>query len=225
MYPVFAVRDTFRRLYAVVKGKKAEGIVDSHVFDCMNSAALGFATSYWNGEQLSSSRFPSDALPLDRFRTEFMGVNWGVPCELLAYQMGGFRNGLAVSLPHDVLVRCWQDELPLSQSLWKLMDDFGRKEAQFHALLQPRVSVVESAQGLDCLGLSASQPRRAGDRFKPQPAGGAGDAESRLESARHRRPGAVVDGLTRNALPVKDGGLEIVLPAGGWKYVWLQREK
>ena len=104
VYPVFAVRETFRRLYAVVKGKKADGIVDSHVFDCMNSAALSFATSYWNGEQLSPARFPRDALSLDRFRTEFMGVNWGVPCDLLAYQMGGFRNGLAVSLPHDVLV-------------------------------------------------------------------------------------------------------------------------
>ncbi len=60
-----------------------------------------------------------------------MGVNWGVPCELLAYQMGGFRNGLAVSLPHDILVRNWSDDLLLSQSLWKLMDDFGRAEASF----------------------------------------------------------------------------------------------
>ena len=38
-------------------------------------------------------------------------------------------------------------------------------------------------------------------------------------------PGPVVDGLTRNALPMKNGGLEIVLPATGWKYVWFQGEK
>ena len=64
VYPLFAVRETFRRLYAVVKGKKADGIVDSHVFDCMNSAALSFATSYWNGEQLSAAPFPRDRAAL-----------------------------------------------------------------------------------------------------------------------------------------------------------------
>ncbi len=187
VYPVFAVRDTFRRLYAVVKGKKAEGIVDSHVFDCMNSAALAFATSYWNGEQLSAARFPSDALPLDRFRTEFMGVNWGVPCDLLAYQMGGFRNGLAVSLPHDVLVRCWQEELLVEPIALEADGRFWAERGAFHALFQPRVSAVGPAQGLDRLAVSASQPRCAGDPFEPQPAGRAGDAETRLEGARHRR--------------------------------------
>ena len=38
-------------------------------------------------------------------------------------------------------------------------------------------------------------------------------------------PGPVVDGLTRNALPVNSGRLEIVLPAAGWKYVWFQPQK
>ena len=140
VYPIFAVRDTFRRLYAVIKGKKADGILDSHVFDCMNSSALSFSTSYWTGEQLSRADIPTDALPLDRFRTEFMGVNWGVPCDLLSYRLGSFRKAAAVSLPHDILVRFRQDEIPvdsgederlLSRSLWKLADDFGRAEARF----------------------------------------------------------------------------------------------
>ncbi len=219
------MRDTFRRLYAVVKGKKPDGIVDSHVFDCMNSGALGFATSYWNGEQLSAAPFPRDALPLDRFRTEFMGVNWGVPGDLLAYQMGGFRNGLAVSLPHDVLVRCWQDELPLSQSLWKLMDDFGRSEARFTPYFSregPRwelpkdwIASVYRHPSRGALLIISNLGRQEGRAtLKPDWKALGVDA-----------PGAVVDGLTRTALPLKNGSLEIVLPAAGWKYVWFQGEK
>jgi hypothetical protein len=225
VYPVFAVRDTFRRLYAVVKGKKADGIVDSHVFDCMNSGALGFATSYWNGEQLTSARYPSDALPLDRFRTEFMGVNWGVPCELLAYQMGGFRNGLAVSLPHDVLVRNFSDDLLLSQSLWKLMDDFGRGEAQFTPyfsrecppwdLPKDWIASVYRHPTHGALVILSNLSRQEGRAvLKPD-----------WKALGVDGPGPVVDGLTRNAMPLKNGSLEIVLPAAGWKYVWLQRER
>jgi len=225
VYPVFAVRDTFRRLYAVVKGKKADGIVDSHVFDCMNSAALGFSTSYWNGEQLSSSRFPSDALPLDRFRTEFMGVNWGVPCELLAYQMGGFRNGLAVSLPHDVLVRNFSDDLLLSQSLWKLMDDFGRAEASF----TPYYSQECPVRGLpkDWIASVYRHPSHGALLIISNLSRQEGRATLKLDRKLLGLDlsGGVVDGLTRHALPEKDGSLEIVLPAAGWKYLWMQRGK
>ena len=37
--------------------------------------------------------------------------------------------------------------------------------------------------------------------------------------------GPVVDGLTRKPLPLNDGRLEIVLPAAGWKYVWMQKRR
>jgi hypothetical protein len=37
------------------------------------------------------------------------------------------------------------------------------------------------------------------------------------------RPGPFVDGLTRRSLSLKDGSLEIALPASGFKYIWLQR--
>ena len=38
-------------------------------------------------------------------------------------------------------------------------------------------------------------------------------------------PGPVLDGLTRDVLPWKDGSLEMVLPAGGWRYIWIQRAR
>ncbi len=232
VYPVFAVRDTFRRVYTVVKDRKADGIVDNHVFDCMNSGALAFATSYWNGEQLSSAENPTDALPLDRFRTEFTGSNWGVPCDLLSYKLGSYRKSLAVSLPHDILVRFRQDEIPvdageneamLGQTIWKLADDFGRSQAQF----TPYYSPLRPLQGLPADWI-ASMYRH--------PSHGALVIVSNLgREQRHAAltpdwktlgievPGPVLDGLTRAALPLKDGILPVTLPSGGWQYLWLQR--
>ena len=154
-----------------------------------------------------------------------MGVNWGVPCDLLAYQMGGFRNGLAVSLPHDVLVRCWQDELPLSQSLWKLMDDFGRSEARFTPyfsrecppwdLPKDWIASVYRHRSRGALVIVSNLSRQEGRAT----------LNADWKAIGIDAPGPVVDGLTRNALPVTSGRPEILLPAAGWKYVWFQGEK
>ena len=53
-----------------------------------------------DGEQLQSvgrKGAAEDVLPLDAFRTEFMGHNWGVPAELLHYRSGPFKRFEAVS--------------------------------------------------------------------------------------------------------------------------------
>ena len=39
-YPVFAVRDNLRRIYTTVKERKPDGIVDLHIYDCMNLPAM-----------------------------------------------------------------------------------------------------------------------------------------------------------------------------------------
>lgn len=225
VYPVFEVRETFRRLYAVVKARKADGIVDSHVFDCMNPGSLSFSTFYWNGEQLSEAAVPSDSLPLDRFRTEFLGTNWGVPGDLLFYKLGDFRKALAISLPHDVLVRSWQGDLLASQALWKLADDFGRREAQF----TPYYRRASGLAGLpkDCIASVYRHPRHGALAIVSNP----GRQETRMrlkpdwKSLGIARPGPIVDGLTRARIPLIDGSLEVTLPAAGWQYLWFQEEK
>jgi hypothetical protein len=234
VYPVFAVRDTFRRLYAVIKSKKADGVLDSHVFDCMNPGALAFSTSYWTGEQLSAADVPTDSVTLDRFRTEFMGVNWGVPCDMLAYKLGSFKKALAVSLPHDILTRFRQDEIPtnpgnseavLARSIWELADDFGRREAAFVPYYQPQ-RIIE--------GL----PKHWIMSMYRHPRNGTLAIVSnlgRLETRATLRPdwktlglagpGSVLDGVTRRPIPLTDGQLQVALPAGGWQYLWFQPVK
>ncbi len=231
VYPVFAVRDTFRRVYAVVKQYKPDGIVDNHVYDCMNSGALAYATSYWNGEQLAAAEIPTDSLPLDRFRSEFAGVNWGVPGDLLSYKLGSFKKALAVSLPHDVLVRFRQDEIPvdageseslLGQAIWKLADDFGRAEALFtpydrepaplHGLPDDWIASTYRHKSTGALVI-ISNLGRVSEHAVLQP-----DWQRMGFDA----SGSAVDGLTRAPLPLDNGMLRLTLGAGEWQYVWLQ---
>jgi hypothetical protein len=160
-YPVFEVRDFYKRLYQVVKSRKPDGIINIHVFDSMNLPALAWGTSYWTGEQLRqiSGDDYSSALPLDRFRTDIMGIQWGVPAEFLhymvfrSYQPHDFRKSWAAPLLHDVPVRPhislddiastakpadieYRGKLAYSaietaSSIWRLFDKFGRKKSEW----------------------------------------------------------------------------------------------
>jgi hypothetical protein len=225
-YPIYSVRDTFRRLCAIVTSHKPDGIVDSHVFDCMNSGALAYCTTYWNGEQLASAQFFPEGLPLDRFRTEFMGVNWGVPGDLLFYRLGDFRKCMALALPHDVLVRSWQDEFPLTQALWKLADDFGRAEAKFFpyyehpnlvqgmpaewiasAYVHPKSGVLLILSNLSKQdGTTAITPNWEMCGLAPDNA-------------------TAVDGISRQEIPVSGGSLSVQLPSVGWQTIWIRAGK
>ena len=75
----------------------------------MVTPTLAFATSYWDGEHLQClprPKEPGTILPLDAFRCEFMGHNWGVPAELLHYPSGPLKRSEAMALAlHDVPVR------------------------------------------------------------------------------------------------------------------------
>jgi len=138
-FPMFAIRETLKRIYAVVKTRKADGIVDVH--GPMNVPALAWATSNWNGEGLPKA---DDVpvlvqLPLDHFRAEFMGRPQGIATEFLHYALlghtsGGYRRAWALALLHDVPVRLASgapEDIRLASSLWRLFEDFPRAEAEW----------------------------------------------------------------------------------------------
>jgi len=136
-YPIFAVRETMRRIHTIVKKHNPQGQVNVHQSTCMVIPTLAYATSYWDGEQLQSVKRPGspwEVLPLDAFRAEFMGHNWGVPAELLWYPSGPFtrREAMAVALLHDVPVRpSSMADVAVASRMWQTFDDFGRHEAQW----------------------------------------------------------------------------------------------
>jgi hypothetical protein len=132
-YPVFATRALMKRLYAIVTTRKPDGLVDAHVYDCLNVPALAFATGYWNGEQLVNQPLKSQALPLDRFRTEFMGHNIGVPSDLLYYKLRDYEPSVALAILHDVPVRCEKDaDFDTIATIYRIRVSFRCDQATFH---------------------------------------------------------------------------------------------
>ena len=137
-YPIFAVRRLMRRLYALIHPKG--GFVNAHQSTCCVTPTLAFCHSYWDGEQFGGGQLAGDPiqkLPLAAFRAEFMGKNFGVPCEFLVYEKPPewtFEHALAFSLLHDVRVRPggFGRQLELMSKIWKAMTDFGVSEADWH---------------------------------------------------------------------------------------------
>ena len=135
-YPFFAYREMLRRIYTIVRSRKPDGLVNVHNSTCMVTPSLGYATSSWDGEQfggLEPGPWALEVLPLDTFRCEFMGRQWGVPAEMLCYNRPyTYRQAMSFTLLHDILVRgSLGGSLELESMLWKAMDEFGRKQAKF----------------------------------------------------------------------------------------------
>ena len=136
-YPIFAVRELMKRLYTIIQSKG--GIVNAHQSTCCVTPTLAFCHSYWDGEQFQGGELATEALqklPLDTFRAEFMGKNFGIPCEFLVYEKPPdwtFERALAFTLLHDVLVRPLNlEELELMSKIWKVMTDFGVSTAEWY---------------------------------------------------------------------------------------------
>ncbi|MBM3236752.1 hypothetical protein FJZ31_10705 [Candidatus Poribacteria bacterium] len=137
-YPIFAVRNLMRRLYTLIHPKG--GLVNAHQSTCCVTPTLAFCHSYWDGEQFGGGELagaPLQKLPLAAFQAEFMGKNFGVPCEFLVYEKPPewtYEHALAFSLLHDVRVRPggFGKQLELMSNIWKAMTDFGVSEAEWH---------------------------------------------------------------------------------------------
>ncbi|MBC7288172.1 MAG: hypothetical protein H5T86_09050, partial [Armatimonadetes bacterium] len=155
-YPFFAVREMMKRIYTIVKTRKPDGLVNVHQSTCMTIPSVGWATSYWDGEQFGGidrkpENWPLEILPLEAFRAEFMGHQWGVPAELLCYERPyTFREALAITLPHDVLVRPGESGLELASKIWKAAEMFGRRQARWLPYWENKEYVEVNDDDLKC---------------------------------------------------------------------------
>lgn len=148
-YPIFAIRDMMKRLYAIFTSRKPDGFVDAHVYDCLNVPPLAFATGYWNGEQLADKPIKVQSLPPDRFRTEFMGHNLGIPADLLYYMLKDYELSVALAILHDVPVRCEKDAyFDVIAAIYRIRDTFRCDQASFHGYWEPDSPIHVS--GSDC---------------------------------------------------------------------------
>jgi hypothetical protein len=219
VYPIFSVRDNMRRIYNAVRERKPDGIVDLHVYDCMNLPALAWATDYWNGEQLVKQEFQSDALPLDRFRTEFMGRNWGVPADLLNYKLGALRPSLAISLLHDVPVRSGP-----ATALWKVRDDFGVKQARWLPYWSNQD--VVKVETKDCYVSLFAHPDGRVLVYVSNLGKAAADVRLSLNLDKLALPANVSakDAISKAAVKMENGVITINIPAQDYRIIWVEAD-
>ena len=137
-YDIFATRDFMKRLYVLTRQRRPEGQLNIHNSTVMVIPTLGWGTSSWGGEQIDAIKPPVktlDILPMDAFRTEFMGRQWGVPSEFLVYDGQPYfaKDVLAYTLLHGVLIRpSGPEDLDRISALWKVYDEFPFQDAKLH---------------------------------------------------------------------------------------------
>jgi len=221
-YDIFATRDFMKRLYVLTRKRRPQGQINIHNSTVMVIPTLAWGPSTWGGEQLDTHK-PGvrtlDILPMDAFRTEFMGRQWGVPSEFLVYENRPYtsRDMLAYTLLHEVLIRPNSDDaLARTAPLWRLYDAFPFRGAAFYPYW--------SNQGLlrcSPAGVYATAYHRAkegllifvsnlGDR----------DAQAVLElnpaALSWKGLGSARDALNGQPIEVRGAAMHLALPA--WRY-------
>jgi len=227
-YPIFATREMMKRIYTIVKTRKPEGQVNVHNSTCMTIPTLAWATSYWDGEQfggISPGPFALEVIPLDAFRTEFMGHQWGVPAEFLCYEKPfTHREAYAFTLLHDVLVRGsgLSPSLKLESALWRLSDEFGRKECEWlpywrnseYVRINPEGSYVSLYKHPKnrVLAVISNLSRKEKEL----------EVIFNLDQLNLTEINmSVEDGLTGEPLTMEAGRIKLTLPPLGWKIIRL----
>jgi len=230
-FAIFAGRETVRRIYTVVKSRKPNGQVNLHNSGFMLIPVLAWATSYWDGEQLSAKpgTFPLERLSLDMFRTEFMGHQWGVPAEFLHYVLPcKFEDEWAFTLLHDVPVRPYElGQIEFAAKIWQVFDRFGRRQAKWlpywrnaeFVTIQPEgahVSLYRHPQNgvLAVVSNLNREPVKVTVTLNARNLSLRPDAKAR-------------NALTGEAIPlmqVEPSSLRLMLdlPSLGWKVIWIQ---
>jgi len=134
---IFAVREFMKRVYRLfeLREKKTgkQMMFIGHTSANILLPTLGFCTAYLDTEHLTVQNRPF-RIPLNVFRAEFMGSNFGVPAQSLSYYNLNGGKGLnqqemmAISLLHDTETP-WN--LEAMAPVWKIWDAFGMEDTKF----------------------------------------------------------------------------------------------
>lgn len=223
-YPIFAVRRLMQRLYAATR--PIGGLVNAHQSTCCVTPTLAFCDSYWDGEQFQGGELAGDPLkhlPLAAFRAEFMGRNFGVPCEFLVYERPPdwtFDHALAFTLLHDVRVRPGGvgPALERMARIWEVHRRFAIGDAEWHPYWrnQHLVAVQPETVLVSLYGHRPGGKHRPGALLVISNLSPAAPAEARvaLKLAEIGLKGTLqaTDALTGETLPLQEGTLMVTVP-------------
>jgi len=221
-YDLFATRDFMKRLYVLTRQRKPQGQLNIHNSTVMVIPALGWGTSSWGGEQIDAIKPPVktlDILPMDAFRTEFMGRQWGVPSEFLVYDGQPYyaRDVLAYTLLHGVLIRPGDAEsLNRISALWRVHDEFPFKDADMLPYWSNGAVVACSPEGV--YATAYRRPKDGLLLFVSNLNEADANAAVKLDLAKLGLPAKcrAWDALTGDAMGT-DGGV-LRFPLAAWRY-------
>lgn len=140
VYPILAHRRLYRRIYAMMKDLGRETYMMAHMSGRVNMPVLSFTDAYLDGEHFRS--WVDDdyrkVLPLDQFRAEFMGRQWGIMPVFLP-ELGekarqtreATRQMLSMTLLHDTPVWAIWCSTPAVDEVRRALDEFGYVQADF----------------------------------------------------------------------------------------------
>ena len=227
--PIFECRRFAQRLYTALRSRNPRAQVNLHNSAFMVAPSIAYATSLWDGEQLSDApgTFMLDRLPPDMFRTEFMGHNWGVPQEFLDYVLpGDYPAKWGLTLLHDVPTRPYgaKEQLPYAAALWRLMDQFGRKEATWYPYWSKAGAKLVTVTPAGVYASLYQNPKTGVLLVVDNLGREEAEATVKLNLTALKLPKTATakDGLTDQALELKTGALTLRLPALGWRVVWVR---
>ena len=134
-YPVLDVRRMMRRIADTVHKHRPGAILDVHMSSSLTMPTLSFCDSYWDGEQYEGyAKADNVEIPLDAFRSEFMGYAHGLDAEFLCYINRPFTTDEAIAMAwlHGVEVRPGNlDQLGIVSPIWRALDEFGYSSAKW----------------------------------------------------------------------------------------------
>ncbi len=140
-FPVLAVREHVKKLYKEVH--KRGGIIDTHQSSCCLMPTLAFCDSYYDGENIQGMLNKDDMsfLNMDAFRAEYMGSNFGIPANFIAYtnETRPIQTLSALTLLHNVHCRPGAlhheegiADLGYCSKIWHIFDEYDLNNAKWY---------------------------------------------------------------------------------------------
>lgn len=137
-YPITANRELAKEIYAFFEERG--GCFNPHISSCCNIPTYSFCHLQWDGEDVQwfvakQGDESIDALTPDYIRTEYIGRNFGLAHELIAYTFNNwsFEDSMTIALVHGILPRpnVMGEPLERISHVWKAIDDFGIEGSEF----------------------------------------------------------------------------------------------
>ncbi|MDD5705508.1 MAG: DUF6067 family protein [Kiritimatiellae bacterium] len=138
---ILAWRDIYRRMYAMVKATSPDFFLVTHMSPYLTMPILAYEDAYLDGEHLRRKVRDDylDVLPLDTFRAEFMGRQWGVaPIFIpefldpaISAKVEPTRGLAALLMLHDVTPWPAYSNVKVFNEMFAALDAFGYAEAEF----------------------------------------------------------------------------------------------